>query len=384
MNPLHLIVRRLRALFRKPRLDREMAEEMRAHVELQTQANLNAGMSLDEARYAAQRQFGGVEQIKEIARDQRGWVWLEQLGQDLRYAGRQLARAKGFTAVVVLTLALGIGATTAIFSVVHTVLFNPVPGPDADRMVQIGEQAYMGRETTTTMVGMSPLVLEALQDSSDLFSELAWADISGGSYERKTDDFIASVHGCAVSPNLFRVFGARPLLGRTFAADEAVPLNLETRLPDRDATIVLSYPGWQSLFAGVRDVIGRTIDLSGHRYTVIGVMPAWFQFPESGIQFWVATQPLHLPANRGVAANMRVIVRLKPGVAVAQMQTMLDTLAERLSNEPTLAWRWHRNGAPSGLGLWVRPLGEVLTGANYDRGADDVRRMLFGLMAAIG
>src|SRR5205814_2396943 len=135
MNPL----RKLHALFRKEKLDAEMSEEMRVHLELQTTENVKRGMAPDEARYAALRKFGGVEQVKEVAREQRGWVWLEQTLQDVRYAIRQLMRAKGFTCVVVSTLALGIGATTAIYSVVDTVLLNPIPGADSDRLVQIGQ-----------------------------------------------------------------------------------------------------------------------------------------------------------------------------------------------------------------------------------------------------
>ncbi|MEO5959597.1 MAG: ABC transporter permease [Opitutaceae bacterium] len=307
------------------------------------------------------------------------------MGQDVRYALRQLWRAKGFTTVVVLTLALGIGGTTAIYSVVNTTLFHPVPGPDADRIVQIGEQTYMSRETTLTPIGMSSHVFEAIQarDNTALFTDLAWVDSSGG-FERKAGDFVEAVRGSPVSPNFFSVFGARPILGRTFGADEAVPQNIQTRLPERDAPIVLSHAGWQSLFAGEREVLGRVLDLSGRRYTVVGVMPEWFQFPFPSVQFWVPAEPMHLPADHGGGNNMRVLVRLKAGVAVSQLQAMLHTLAAQMSNDPTLAWRWQRTRMPSGLSLWARSLGEMLLGAHYGRGGDDIRQTLFVLLAAIG
>src|SRR4051812_2695775 len=123
------LLRKLRALFRREKLEREMSEEMRAHLELQTQQNVARGMSADEARYAARRTFGGVEQLKEQCRDERrrGWVWLEHLAQDLRYAGGSLRRNPVFTATAVLTLVLGLGATTTIFTLVDAVLWQPPP-----------------------------------------------------------------------------------------------------------------------------------------------------------------------------------------------------------------------------------------------------------------
>jgi hypothetical protein len=132
------LLRKFRALFRKNKLDAEMAEEMRLHLEQRTRENLAAGLSPAEARYAALRKFGGVEQAKEVARAQRAGVWLEHARQDLRYGLRQLRRRPGFSAVVVLTLAIGIGANTAIFTLLNAVMFRPLPVPAPDELVEAG------------------------------------------------------------------------------------------------------------------------------------------------------------------------------------------------------------------------------------------------------
>ena len=248
-----------------------------------------------------------------------------------------LLKNPGFTAVAVLTLALGIGANTAIFSVVNAVLLNPLPGPATDRLVQIAERTYtigsFGQNIgKPNFLGVSPPVLEAVSAQQNFFADITWADYVG--LERKTEDFIEEEYGYAVSPNFFALWNVPPLLGRTFAKDEAVPIN-EQQKPARDAVIVLGYSWWQSLFGGDANAIGKTIEMSERHFTVIGVMPPHFQFSWGGTKFWLPAEPLRLPPGWMTGPNIHIYARLKPGVTIQQTEAMLDTVAQRLAKDQT-------------------------------------------------
>ena len=302
---------------------------------------------------------------------------------DLKFAFRQLLKNPGFTAVAVLTLALGIGASTAIYSVVNTVLLNPLRGPATDRLVQIAERTYtigsFGQNIgKPNFLGVSPPVLEAVSAQQNFFADFTWADYVG--LERKTEDFIEEEDGYAVSPNFFALWNVPPLLGRTFAKDEAVPLN-ENQKPAQDAVIVLSYAWWRSFFGGDADVIGRTIEMSGRHFTVVGVMPLHFQFPWGGAKFWVPAEPLRLPPGWMKSTDINLFARLKPGVTIEQTEAMLETVARRLikdhPSDKDYGHDWSQR--PGGLGFWVRPAREQF----MDR-RGDLQRTLYGLLAAIG
>ncbi|MCI0748231.1 MAG: ABC transporter permease [Verrucomicrobia subdivision 3 bacterium] len=304
---------------------------------------------------------------------------------DLRFAFRQLLKNPGFTFLVVLTLAFGIGANTAIYSVVNTVFLNPLPGSATERLVQIAERnfsvgSFRQNVGKPLFGGVSPPVLEALSANQTLFADFAWADSLD--LERKTEDFIQEESGFVVSSNFFTLWNVPPLLGRTFAKDEAVPLD-ENQKPAQDAVIVISYAWWQSLFGGDPGVIGRTIEMSGRHFTVIGVMPHRFQFPAGGTKFWIPAQPLRLPPGWMKMPYINLCARLKPGVTIQQTEAMLDTVARRLANDRTFdetyggEWRreWNQRG---GLGFWVRPARAQFAGR------PDLQRTLFGLLGAIG
>jgi putative ABC transport system permease protein len=294
---------------------------------------------------------------------------------DLKFALRQLLKNPGFTAVAVLTLALGIGATTAIYSIVNTVLLNPVPGPAPDRLVEIGERSH-GNKDEPRFAGVTTRSLDVLRSKEEFFSDVIWTE--GLHLESKTEDFIEGIGGAAVSPNLFAQWDIKPILGRTFGKDEAVRM-LDYKSLDRDAVMVVSYSFWQSRFGGQADVLGKTIEANGRHFTIIGVMPPHFQFPGGRTTAWV---PVESSNPQEELPNIRMFVRLKPGVTVGQTQAMLETVAQQLLREyPDIYGNeWRKRGG--GFGFLTRPLRHAFTQAPYQ--ARDLQGTLFGLLGAIG
>ncbi len=295
---------------------------------------------------------------------------------DLKFAFRQLLKNPGFTSVVVLTLALGIGASTAIYSVVNTVILNPVPGPEPDRLIEIGHRSH-GNKDEPRFGGVTTRSLEALKAKHEFFSDVVWMEDLA--LERKTDDFIEETGGTMVSPNFFTQWDIKPILGRTFSKDEAVRL-IDYRSLERDTVMVVSHSLWQSRFGGKVDVLGKTIEANGRQFTIIGVMPPHFQFPSGAYPtFWVPVENSNPQEELG---NIRMFVRLKPGVTVAQTQVMLDTVAQQLLRAYPSVYdtEWYKRGG--GFGFMTRPLRHQFTQTPY--GAQDLQRTLFGLLAAIG
>ena len=220
-------------------------------------------------------------------------------------------------------------------------------------------------------------MLEALKENHEFFSDLVWLEYEG--LNRKTEDFVEYISGAMVSQNFFRLFGVAPILGRTFAQDEATRITAEGS-PERDSVIVLSYSAWQSLFGGDLGALGKTLELSGCHFTVIGIMPPEFGFPAGYSQCWWPAKdprPSDLP-------NTQVLVRLKSGVSERQTKAMLDTVARRLSKDPVLSGLfnsgWHLEHKTD-FGFWMRPLRLAFT---ERKGVTELYRTLLGLLAAIG
>ena len=308
------LLRKLRALFQKRRLDREMAEEMRAHVELQAQRNIAAGLSPEEARYAAQRQFGGMEQIGEIAREQRGFVWVENFLQDLRFALRQFAKAPGFTAVAVLSLAFGIGANTGIFSVVNALVFRPLPYDDPARLVWAEEITKAGASSAVP----GPHFL-AWREQSRSLERIAAISGQRGTLTGAGEPVMLNFG--AVSEEFFPLLGVQLLRGRNFSKAEDQP--------GGEHVVILSHALWQRQFEADPNVVGRSIRLDDTVFTVIGVLPASFRYFQP-FELWV---PLALDPQREHGNNqismVGVVGRLGPGMAREQALAELAAISQR-------------------------------------------------------
>ncbi len=307
------IAARLLALFRGRKLDRELDDEILAHLELAEHEALAAGLSPEEARQSARRNFGGIEEMKEDHRDRRSVRWMDNLRRDLRYGLGSLARDPGFAAVAVGLLALGIGANSAMFSIVDAVLLKPLPFPEPDRMVRVWESTPDGHNGTTTLTFLDwkrqSDVFEALSVESPIKAALA------------TSGYPARVSGKQVSADYFQVFGVKPQIGRAFARGEDEP--------GADRVVVLSHAFWQTQFAGDPRVLNRDLLLDGEPHRIIGVLPAG-SFDRDEAVFWEPLIFAKDQMNRG-QHWLEPIGRLRAGVSIEQARAKLTILRASLN-----------------------------------------------------
>jgi predicted permease len=329
MNPFSRISGYFRALFRKNRLDSDMDEEMRLHIEMKMQANLRAGMNPDEARSAALKQFGWQESIKETCREQRGVGWIEDLVQDLRFGGRMLRKSPGFTVVAVLTLALGIGATTTIFSVVKTTLFDPLPvRHSSDRYLQL---VSVNKEQGWASRGINAPALRDVLQQTNLFNRVAAYEVESLSFQG--EEFPEPVIGARVTPEFFRFWALRPSKGRVFTDDEAEA--------GRDDVLVISHQFWQKRLGGDPNIVGRVLRFRERPMTVVGVTPPFFAFPMSGYEYWRPfCEPKPAQSNGSIPpgsaewnSDTGVIVEMRDGISRAQVQAFLNVVSKRQAQE---------------------------------------------------
>jgi predicted permease len=305
--------RRFLFLLRRRQMHRDLAEEMREHAALKMQKNVDAGMTAQEARAAALRQFGNMTRLAEDSRQSWGFPWLENLLQDVRYGLRGLLHARGFTVVGTLTLALGIGTCTAIFSIVHTVMLRPLPYKDSARMIQIW---------TTTPMFPDFRIGQSWPNSKDI-QELSRSLEAGTFYTSGTKNLTGAgepeqISTAAIRSDFFSFFGISPIQGRRFVAGDE-------RMQDGKVAL-MSYRLWQSHFGGDPGIVGRRITLGQEPFTVVGVMPPKFSFPQEA-DLW---EPLVVDAEQ--QANRQewrylMIAKLKPGVSLKNAQLEMNEIA---------------------------------------------------------
>ncbi len=371
MDFVRIMLSRCAALFGKRKMDDELDEELTAHIDHAIEENVKSGMTAQQARTAALRAFGGVTQIRENYRAQRGLPWLGQTARDVRYAVRQLRKSPGFTLTAMLTLGLGIGAATSVFSVVNAVLLKPFAFREPDRLVVMREISDEAGGERWLIPDNYRHFLRLKHDATTLedaaiFEQKGMSVSPSGDHPRVVGEIVAS-------PNLFRLLGVQPILGRGFVDSEA-------RI-GADNVVVLSYEGWQAFFAGDAKVIGQTLRIGGVPNIVIGVLPPGLRFPRIALAPKIAFQdpaqeallfqPL-APSQHDLSAdsgnfNYKAIARLKPGVTVQQANAELDALQKAYTLSARLSI--HLGGA-------LTPLVKDV--------ASDVSGALWLLFAAVG
>jgi putative ABC transport system permease protein len=346
---------------RRKRSQHDFAEELQAHIELEADRLREAGMSEEEAKGAARRNLGNMTRIEERFYESRRWLWLDDLVQDLRYGLRQLRRNPAFTAVAVITLALGIGANTVIFSVINTTLLRPLPFPDPDRLVLVWETFGKGPDNWND--GSAPNFWD-FERYSHSFRSMAIFDAGGRGYNLSptgSNQAPEQVSGLRVSAGFFQVLGVKPFLGRTFLPTE------ETL--GRDHEVVLSYGLWKRRYGGNPGIVGRAIRIDGKDFTVVGIMPRGFEW-----QFWSGPRALWVPVgytrtDYGRDSNSFItIARLEPSVTVSHAREEVHAIAAHLVRQYPVE--------DAGMGATVMPL------AQFEMGS--LKTTMLVLLAAVG
>lgn len=321
---LRLVRARLRGLLRKSNVEREMEDELRFHLRMRAEANVRQGMTREEAEHAALRSFGNWSRISEACRDIKGGGSVEIFFKDVKFGARMLRKNPGFTVVAVLTLALGIGANTAIFSVVNAVLLRPLQYPNAERIVAIQELNEKGSRVQVTAANFLDW-----RAQSNSFEQLAailtrTANLAAGEGAERVDLAMTSV-------NFFQVFGVQPHLGRFFLPEEEVA--------GHNAVVVLSYGFWQRQFGGDPSLVGKSVMLDGQSYTVVGIAPAGFQYPDR-TEMWIPpyqnvptlSPQMDIQRARGFGF-LSAVGLLKPGVSVEQAHEEMTAITARLRQQ---------------------------------------------------
>jgi predicted permease len=320
MRWLHSISNRLRNLFRKDAVEQETDQELRFHLEREITQRISEGMSSEEARRAALLEFGGVEQFKEECREARGVNRIESLLSHLRYGFRTLRKSPGFTIISVLTLALGIGANAAIFSMVNALLLHPYNFRNLDSLVRVWEDRGIDEGYDARYI--APADAEDLRASNGAFEGLTTYSMQSFGLGAQGD--VQPILGSRVSANFFDVLAVAPALGRPFSTTE--------EQPGADQVAILSYGSWQRRFGGDPQLLGKTVSLNSHVYTIVGIMPKGFDYPVP-VELWVPLALTPAEKNDRTQLSLSALARLKPGVSVSQVGAGLANFSHRLEQE---------------------------------------------------
>jgi predicted permease len=346
MDWIRILLNRCATLFRRSKLDADLDEELHAHIDLAMQENLQRGMSPEQARTAALRAFGGVTQTREMYREQRSFPLLQQLGRDLRFAFRQLRKSPGYSIVVIVTLALGVGANTTVFSVVDAVMLRPLPYAQPQQLVEV---ASADASSPVTRSVSYPDFFDWRKQNHSFEHLVSYDDnsytLTGAARAVHLDTEI-------VSWDLLPMLGIQPELGRGFVAGEE---KVGSRV------VLISHSLWMSQFGGDRTIVGRPIHLNGDAFTVVGVMPPSFRFPvdkpQNSLWTTLAVDDDALK-NRG-GHSLAVMGRLRPGVTVTQADQDIKAIAAQLATQYPDT-NTHNNSAKVQLEVQAM-LGEIRT-----------------------
>jgi len=360
MRTIRIIKRRVHSLLHRSNADAELQREIGMHIQQLTNEAIAAGMTEAEARAVALREFGPIDQIKEKCRDTRRVNWIQNLAQDVRYGVRMLRQSPALTATALVTLALGIGASTAIFSIVDAVLLRSLPYPDPDQIVLV---FHVPVNRPDALQGISFRDFTECRAQNDVFSQMA-----GNTFHDLTLTGAgepAIVNTADVTPEIFPLLNARPLLGRTLLPEDGKP--------GAAAVVVLSEDLWRSRFGANPDLVGHSIALDMRSFTVVGILPASFRYPEFAPHqdVWISVMQDPLFGPRTSQPGVRLlggIARLKPGVSLAEAQAEMNALGARFAKEFP--------AEDSGLTIRIRPYRETVVG--------NLKPALLILLSAVG
>jgi MacB-like periplasmic core domain len=308
--------------WRSKRLLNDLDQEIREHIELATQENIDRGMTPEEARYAALRKFGNVTRVKEDVREVWSLVWLQQFKQDVRLALRRLHKSPAFASVAVLTLALGIGLTTSVFSIVYNLMFNAFAARNADRLiVPVIDNAE--RPGVEDSLGLLPADLDAMRQQNRTFENIVGYVTAGGIALANDGPETYQFFDTCVTADAFEFYGVPALLGRGILPDDGKP--------GAAPIFVMSYKAWNATFNGDPGVIGRSITIDGELRTLVGVMPPRFQAFGSQADIWIPINRANDTARRLEDFPAQLLGRLKPGVTLQAAGADLDVIVHRLA-----------------------------------------------------